>query len=135
LPRNAINSSGYSLPIEGFSQTIVANTPGRFVFVSGLTARSADGTIVAVGDLRGQVRQVMENLQTVLGAAGATLDDVVQIHTYVRDITDFEPIEFWWRQYWGDVWPASTLVQIVRLFDERQLIEIEATAFVPGGDA
>jgi 2-iminobutanoate/2-iminopropanoate deaminase len=135
LPRNPVNSSRYSLPIQGFSQAVVATTPGRFVFVSGLTARSADGTIVAVGDLQGQVKQVMENLRIVLEAAGASLDDVVRIHTYVRDISNFEPIESCWREYWGEVWPASTLVQIARLFDERQLIEIEATAFIAAGEA
>ena len=131
LARKAINSSRYSLPIAGFSQAVAAQTPGRLIFVSGLTSRAADGSIVAVGDLRGQVKQVMDNLRNVLEAAGATLDDVVQIHTYVKDITDWEPIESVWRDCWGDAWPASTLVQIVRLFDERQMIEIEATAFIP----
>ncbi len=131
MARTAVNSPKYSLPIKGFAQAVVAQTPGRLIYVSGLTSRTADGTIVAVGDLRGQVRQVMENLRNVLEAAGSGLDDVVQIHTYVKDITDWDAIESVWRDCWGDTWPASTLVQVVRLFDERQLVEIEATAFVP----
>ncbi len=133
MARKAFNSPKYSLPIDGFSQAVVAQTPGRLIFVSGLTSRAADGSIVAEGNLGGQVRQVMDNLRNVLEASGASLDDVVQIHTYVKDITDWDSLEAVWRECWGDTWPASTLVQIVRLFDERQLIEVEATAFIPDG--
>ncbi len=132
MGRQAINSPGYHVPIEGFSQIIVREGIHRTFFVSGLTSRTADGTIVGIGDMAGQARQVMENMATVLRAAGASLDDVVQIRTYVTDITQWDAIESVWREYWGDTWPASTLVQIERLFDRAQMIEMEAIAQVEG---
>jgi 2-iminobutanoate/2-iminopropanoate deaminase len=103
---------------------------GEFLFVSGLTARTATGEIVAVGDLAGQTRQIMDNLKAILEDAGASLDDVVQIRTFTRDITHWAAIQDTCSSYWGDHWPASTAVQIERLYDERQLIEIEAVALV-----
>lgn len=128
MGRNAINSTEYSVPIDGFSQIVVGRPGTETLYVSGLTSRTADGTIVGVGDMARQARQVLDNMANILHSAGATLDDVVQIRTYVTDITQWDAIESVWRGYWGEVWPASTLVQIDRLFDERQMIEMEAIA-------
>ncbi len=126
--RKALNSPDYHVPIDGFSQIIVGETTGRNLYVSGLTSRTSDGTIVGVGSMAAQARQVMENMKVVLAAAGATLDHVVQIRTYVTDISSWDDIEKVWRGYWGEAWPASTLVQIDRLFDPTQMIEMEAIA-------
>ncbi len=126
--RKALNSPDYHVPIDGFSQIIVGETTGRTLYVSGLTSRTSDGTIAGVGSMAAQARQVMENMKVVLAAAGATLDHVVQIRTYVTDIASWDDIEKVWRGYWGEAWPASTLVQINRLFDPTQMIEMEAIA-------
>lgn len=131
VTRNVVNSSAYDVPIKGFSQVIVGRPGEITLYVSGLTARDADGTIVGIGDVVRQTRQVFENMKSVLASAGATLDDVVQIRTYVVDITTWDVIDPVWRRYWGKVWPASTLVEVRRLFDERQLIEMEAIARIP----
>lgn len=128
MGRKAINSPDYHVPIYGFSQVIVAEPSTRTLYVSGLTSRTADGTIVGIDDMAAQARQVLVNMANVLRAAGATLEDVVQIRTFVTDITRWDLIEPVWREYWGEVWPASTLVQIERLFDPRQMIEMEAVA-------
>ena len=128
MGREAINSPQYHVPIDGFSQIIVGRPGESTLYVSGLTSRTADGTIVGVGDMALQAGQVLENMTNILHAAGATLDDVVQIRSYVTDIGRWDEIEPVWRSYWGEVWPASTLVQIDRLFDERQMIEMEAVA-------
>ncbi|MDH4116739.1 MAG: Rid family hydrolase [Acidimicrobiia bacterium] len=125
--RRAVNSPDYHVPIDGFSQIVEVPAGTRLLYVSGLTSRTADGSIVGVGDPTAQMRQIFENLTLILASAGATLDDVVSIRTYVTDITVWDRIEPVWHRHWGDVWPASTLVQITRLFDERQLIELEAT--------
>ena len=128
MNRRAINSHEYDVPIEGFSHVIVGEPGESTLYVSGLTSRTADGTIVGIGDIGVQVQQVMENLRNILASAGATLDDVRQIRTYVTDITQWSAIDPVWRDCWGDVWPASTMVQVSRLFDEDQMIEIEAVA-------
>ncbi|MXW56114.1 MAG: RidA family protein [Gemmatimonadales bacterium] len=126
--RKAINSPEYHVPIDGFAHIIAAEGDTSTLYVSGLTSRTADGTIVGIDDMAAQARQVLVNMANVLDSAGATLDDVVQIRTYVTDITLWDVIEPVWREQWGDVWPASTLVQIERLFDPRQMIEMEAIA-------
>lgn len=128
MPRRAINSPDYQVPIEGFSQVVEAPASGRLLFVSGLTSRDARGEIVAVGDIAGQARQVLERMRGVLEAAGADLDDVVQIRTYVRDMEDWPTIEAVWREIWTEPWPASTCVEVSRLHDPRQLIEMDAVA-------
>ena len=134
MARKAINT--YHVPgvQSGFTQLIVGNPDHTPLFVSGITARKADGTIVGLDDYRAQTRQVCDNLQEVLGAAGATLDNVMQIRTYVRDLNEWEAIESVWTDVWGDTWPASTIVEINRLFDERQLIEMDAVALVAPSD-
>lgn len=128
MPRRAINSPDYRVPIDGFSQVVEAPADGRLLFVSGLTSRDARGEIVAVGDVTGQTRQVLRRMAGVLEAAGATLDDVVQIRTYLRDMEDWPAVEAVWRQAWSEPWPASTCVEISRLHDPRQLIEMDAVA-------
>jgi enamine deaminase RidA (YjgF/YER057c/UK114 family) len=74
--------------------------------------------------------QVFENLSQILSEAGCTPDDVVSIRTYVTDIDCWGLIEPLWRDYWGETWPASTLVEVSRLFDPRQRVELEATVAV-----
>lgn len=133
MARRALNTPRYRVPIPGFSHVIQAPARGDLLFVSGLTSRAPDGAIVHVGDLGGQTRRVLENMRAVLAAAGATLDDVVQIRTFVRDVRRWPEIETVWAEYWGPVWPASTLVEIRRLYDPRQLIEMEAIALRPRG--
>lgn len=130
MSRRAINSADYSVPVDGFSQVVVGRTDATALFVSGITARRADGSIEAEGDMAGQTRQVMENMKRILETAGANLGDVVQIRTFVTDITRWVEIENVWREYWGEVWPASTLVEITRLFDRLQMIEMEAIALI-----
>ena len=128
MPRVTINSPEYHVPIEGFSQVVEAPASGRLLFVSGLTSRDERGEIVAVGDVAGQTRQVLERMEGVLRAARASLDDVVQIRTYVRDMDDWPVIERVWREIWSEPWPASTCVEVSRLHDARQLIEMDAVA-------
>ena len=130
MTRQVINSPDYHVPIEGFSQIVSAPRDGRVLYVSGLTSRDGRGTVVGAGDPAQQMRQIFLNLSNVLAAADASLDDVVSIRTYVTDIECWSELEQVWREHWGDAFPASTMVQIGRLFDETQLVEMEATAVV-----
>ena len=122
----------YAVPIDGFTTFTTATGEGKLVFVSGITARDRDGTIRAEGDVGGQARQILQTLDHVLTCAGGTLKDVKQIRSYVVDIDSAWPaIEPVWREFWHAALPASTLVQVQRLFDVRQLIETDAIGFVP----
>jgi enamine deaminase RidA (YjgF/YER057c/UK114 family) len=103
---------------------------GRFVFVSGTTATAADGSIVGKGDLYAQTRQTLANLRTALERAGATLEDVVRTRVYVVDISQFEEVARAHGEVFGEIRPASSLVQVSALVDPDMLVEIEADAIL-----
>ena len=88
MPREAISSSVYGVPVEGFTQATRAPAVGDLVCVSGVTARDAEGAVVGEGDVQAQTHQVMRNLRGLLEEAGGTLDDVIRIVTYLREMDD-----------------------------------------------
>ncbi len=113
-----------------WSPVITVPASGRFVFVSGLTSRAEDCSVAHVGDIEAQTRQVCENLVDHLDAVGATLDDVVKLVVYIRDVADFATIHAVRREFWPERSPVSTMVQVESLVDSRSLIEIDATAWL-----
>jgi enamine deaminase RidA (YjgF/YER057c/UK114 family) len=114
-------------PRFGYSRAVRV---GRFVFVSGTTATAADGSIVGKGDLYAQTRQTLTNLRTALERAGATLEDVVRTRVYVIDISQFEEVARAHGEVFGEIRPASSLVQVSALVDPDMLVEIEADAIL-----
>lgn len=104
---------------------------GRIVFVSGFTSRDASGTVVGIHDIKAQTRQVCENLRKAMRACGGDLKDIVSVTVFVRDITQFTAIHEVRREYFPVDPPASTMVEVSRLVDERSLIEINAVAVLP----
>ncbi len=100
----------------------------RLMFISGQVALDADGNVIGAGDMKAQVRQVLENLKTVLASAGADFSNVVKINTFTTDIEAFLETGDIRREYFGSEVPASTLVQIERLARPVFLVEIEAIA-------
>jgi enamine deaminase RidA (YjgF/YER057c/UK114 family) len=129
--RRRITGAAYAVPVPGFSQAVEISGAGRLIFVSGVTARQADGAITGIGDLGAQTRQVYDNLRQILAEADATLDDVVRIVTYLRDMEAYPQMSAVRRDAWPLAAPASTTVEVSRLYDPEQLIEVEVTAFVP----
>ncbi|MBI4506451.1 MAG: RidA family protein [Chloroflexi bacterium] len=128
MPKHILHSPKIAPPSGVFSQATMVDSPRRLVFVSGMTSRDATGAVVHVGDIEAQTRQVLKNLKAVLAEAGATLDDVVKVTVFVRDIGDFRAIHEVRRAYFPKDPPASSMVEVSRLVDERMLIEIEAIA-------
>jgi reactive intermediate/imine deaminase len=114
-----------------FSQATTIEATGRLVFVSGMTARTPDGTIVGVGDVREQTRQVCENIAAAVAEAGGTLDDVCRVDVYVRNMEDFAKIHEIRAQYFQEPLPASTMVEVSKLAHPDYLIEISAIAVIP----
>jgi len=104
--------------------------PGRMVFTAGACPLDAEGTTVAVGDVAGQARQVMDNLVTALEASGAALDDVLKTTVYVAttDRADLLAAGQVVRERFGDHDAPSTLVGVTVLGHEDQLVEVEAVA-------
>ena len=127
--REEIRVPGMPEPISHFTHAVRA---GRLVFVSGCVATDADGRTVGGMDVVAQARQVHENLKTCLAAAGATFADVCKVTVFVRNMADRERINTVRKEYFGPHRPASTLVEVSRFVRDDLLLEIEATAVLPG---
>jgi reactive intermediate/imine deaminase len=115
-------------PSGHFSQAIAIEAEGKLVFISGMTARRADGRIAGIGDIEAQTRQVCENIKSAVQAAGGTLDDVVRVDVYVRNMEHFDKIHKVRREYFRAPPPASTMVEVTRMVSPDYLIEINAIA-------
>lgn len=105
---------------------------GRMVFISGMTARKADGTIAGVGDIEAQTRQVCENLKAAVEDAGGKLTDICQVNVFVRNIEHFEAIHKVRREYFPAPAPASTMMEVSKMVKADYLIEINAIAVIEG---
>jgi len=125
---NRINPPGLAKP-TGYAHVVEARG-GRTRYVSGQVALGPDGKIVGDGDLAAQTRQVFENLKTALGAANATLDDIVKITVFVTDVGQLQAFRDVRNRYLPRAVPASSLVEVARLVRPELMIEIEAVAVV-----
>jgi enamine deaminase RidA (YjgF/YER057c/UK114 family) len=113
----------------GYSRAV---RTGDTVRVAGTTATDEDGELVGVGDPHAQASQALANVQTALEETGASLGDVVRTRIYVADADDWEAVGRAHGEYFGDVRPATTLVEVSRLVDPEMLVEVEAEAVVGG---
>ncbi len=123
-----IRAEGLSEPISHYADAVVA---GKTIYVSGQASLDEQGRLVGEGDVVRQTRQVLDNMQRVLRAAGATLDDVVKVTVYLKNRDDRAKVNQVRREYFGRNRPASTLIEISRFAIEGMLIEIDAVAVVP----
>jgi len=101
---------------------------GSLVFVSGTTATDDEGHVVGPGDAAAQTRFILQKIESALTSAGATLQDVVRTRMFVTDISQWEAIGRVHGEFFKDIRPAATMVEVSRLIDEQQLIEIEVDA-------
>jgi enamine deaminase RidA (YjgF/YER057c/UK114 family) len=128
-----ISSPKLRQPSGVFSHATAIEATGRFVFISGMTARRADGTIAGVGDIAEQTRQVCENVKAAVEAAGGSMDDICRVDVYVRNMEHFEAIHKVRAQYFKPPLPASTMVEVTKMTSPDYLIEISAIAVLPNG--
>ena len=131
MAKREIVSEKLRTPPGVFSHATMIEAQGRLVFISGMTARKADGTIAAIGDIEGQTRQVCENLKAAVEAAGGTMDDICRVDVYVRNIEQFAEIHKVRKEYFKAPVPASTMVEVSKMVSPDYLIEISAIAVIP----
>ena len=103
---------------------------GNQLFLAGQVAVDGDGRLVGEGDMRAQVRQVLENMRTVLASQGADFSNVTKVTIFTVDIESFRGAAEVRAEFFGEHPPASTLVQVVRLARPEFLVEIEAVAIL-----
>ncbi|MFD7766807.1 RidA family protein [Streptomyces sp. NPDC059787] len=120
-------------PPAGFSHAVVA-TGSRLVFLAGQTALDADGE-VAGDTLPEQFTRALTNLLTALRAAGGTPADLARVTVYATDVaayrTHARELGRVWRELAGRDYPAMAVVEVVRLWDERALVELDGFALLP----
>jgi 2-iminobutanoate/2-iminopropanoate deaminase len=127
MPKQEIRSDKLAEPNGHFSQAVIAE-PGRMLFISGMTARNAEGGITGLGDITAQTRQVCENVKAAVEEAGGTLDDIVRVDVYVTDMRHFEAIHAVRREFFTGTAPASTMVEISKFSRPGYEIEMNAIA-------
>ena len=126
-----ISSPRLPAPMRGGAFSAGVEAPvGRTVYVSGQVAMDAEGKVVGEGDVRAQTEKVLENVGVVLGEAGGTFDDVVKVTVFITDMGHYDQIHEVRRRFFGEPYPASSMVEVSALIDPRLLVEVEAVAVV-----
>lgn len=127
MTRKVVTSGTPWEPVVGYSRAVRV---GPWVSVSGTTAAAEGGGAVGGDDIVAQTREALNRVVAALEQVGAGVEDVVRTRMFVTDISWWQEIGEVHGEFFRDVRPASTMVEIKALIDPALLIEIEADAYV-----
>jgi enamine deaminase RidA (YjgF/YER057c/UK114 family) len=129
MKKQLISTGSKWEPIIGYSRAVKV---GNHVAVSGTTASGEDGNLVGVGDIYAQTAQCLRNIGKALEQAGSSLNEVVRTRIYTTDISQWEEIGRAHGEVFGQIRPATAMVEVSRLISPDMLVEIEADAIISG---
>ncbi len=127
MKRTNISSGTVWEDMAGYSRAVRI---GNHVAVSGTTATDDSGQVVGAGDVYQQTVFIIQKIERALRAAGGSLADVARTRIYVTDITRWQEAARAHAEFFGDIRPANTLVEVSRLVGEEYLVEMEADAIL-----
>jgi enamine deaminase RidA (YjgF/YER057c/UK114 family) len=127
MARKNISSGTPWEPIVGYSRAVRID---NHIWVAGTTASDAAGNVIAKGNAAEQTRYILKKIEAALRDAGASLADVVRTRVYVTNIAEWEAIGRVHGEFFGEIRPASAMVEVSKLIDPDHMVEIEIDAYL-----